>query len=86
MYKYEGERKRELAKAENVCGYAKQTTIKLSHNQSQKKKKQKQKTKKKKNKKQKQKQKQIYLQDPQTNNIKTNLTIIGSEKPKKIEE
>ena len=74
MYKYEGERKRELAKAENVCGYAKQTTIKLSHNQSQKKKKKKQ------------KQKQIYLQDPQTNNIKTNLTIIGSEKPKKIEE
>ena len=49
---------------------------------SHKKKKQKQKTKKKKNK----KQKQIYLQDPQTNNIKTNLTIIGSEKPKKIEE
>ena len=39
-----------------------------------------------KKKKQKQKQKQIYLQDPQTNNIKTNLTIIGSEKPKKIEE
>ena len=37
-------------------------------------------------KKKKQKQKQIYLQDPQTNNIKTNLTIIGSEKPKKIEE
>ena len=27
-----------------------------------------------------------YLQDPQTNNIKTNLTIIGSEKPKNIEE
>ena len=39
-----------------------------------------------KKKKKKQKQKQIYLQDPQTNNIKTNLTIIGSEKPKKIEE
>ena len=84
MYKYEGERKRELAKAENVCGYAKQTTIKLSHNQSQKKKNKNKKQKKKKNKKQ--KQKQIYLQDPQTNNIKTNLTIIGLEKPKKIEE
>lgn len=36
--------------------------------------------------KKKKKQKQIYLQDPQTNNIKTNLTIIGSEKPKNIEE